>query len=94
MRLIAKKKVDVNISNDFNNTPLTVCIISGNTDVLKELCKRPDLKVTDEAKNAAKEAGINLNDYIKPDNSVFDEATATSMADLLSELESAASVMA
>jgi hypothetical protein len=58
------------------------------------LCKRPDLKVTEDDERVAKGNNINLKDYVKPDESVFTTTEANSMADLLSELESAATVMA
>jgi ankyrin repeat protein len=92
--LVAKQSVDVNLPNDFGFSPLAIAITHGNMDVVESLCKRPDLKVTEEDKSVAKSHNINLKDYLKPDNSVFTTTEANSMADLLSELESAATVMA
>jgi ankyrin repeat protein len=92
--LVAKQSVDVNLPNDFGFSPLAIAITHGNMDVVESLCKRPDLKVTEEDKSVAKNHNINLKGYLKPDNSVFTTTEANSMADLLSELESAATVMA
>ena len=92
--LIAKKDVDVNVPNDFGFSPLSIALSNGSLDIVTELCKRPDLKVSEDDQKVAKSNNINLKDYIKPDNSIFATTEATSMADLLSELESAATVMA
>ena len=88
-KLIANPKVDVNQGNEFMATPLTVCLNAKNLDVLTELGKRPDLKVREEDRQLAKSLGIDLNSYIKPDDSMLED-----MESLLSELESAASVAA
>jgi hypothetical protein len=86
-KLIANRSVDVNQDNEFGFSPLSVCISHNNLDVLKELGKRPDLKITDKDKEAAKKSGINLDEYIKPDNTLLDDVN--SMASLISELEAA-----
>jgi hypothetical protein len=88
-KLIANPKVDVNQGNEFMATPLTVCLNAKNLDVLTELGKRPDLQVREEDRQLAKSLGIDLNNYIKPDDSMLED-----MESLLSELESAASVAA
>ena len=88
-KLIANPKVDVNQGNEFMATPLTVCLNAKNLDVLTELGKRPDLQVREEDRQLAKSLGIDLNSYIKPDDSMLED-----MESLLSELESAASVAA
>ena len=81
--------MDVNQGNEFMATPLTVCLNAKNLDVLTELGKRPDLQVREEDRQLAKSLGIDLNSYIKPDDSMLED-----MESLLSELESAASVAA
>jgi ankyrin repeat protein len=86
-KLIANRNVDVNQDNEFGFSPLSVCISHNNLDVLKELGKRPDLKITDKDKEAAKKSGINLDEYIKPDSTLLDDVS--SMASLISELEAA-----
>ena len=91
--LISKQRTDVNIPNDFGFSPLTIAMTHNNMDVVEALCKRPDLKVTEEDEKTASTCGIVLKNYLKPDESIFKSSEAQ-MADLLSELESAATVMA
>jgi ankyrin repeat protein len=91
--LISKQRTDVNIPNDFGFSPLTIAMTHNNMDVVEALCKRPDLKVTEEDEKTANTCGIVLKNYLKPDESIFKSSEAQ-MADLLSELESAATVMA
>ena len=91
--LISKQRTDVNIPNDFGFSPLTIAMSHNNMDVVEALCKRPDLKVTEEDEKTASTCGIVLKNYLKPDESIFKSSEAQ-MADLLSELESAATVMA
>jgi hypothetical protein len=91
-KLIANPRVDVNQVNDFMVSPVAVCITKNNLEVLRELGKRPDLVVREEDKALAKNSGINLDEYIKPDNSLLEDVD--SMESLLSELESAATVAA
>ena len=91
-RLVSNMNVDVNQANDFKLNPLSVCINSNNLEALRELGKRPDLVVTDEHRKLAKNNGINLDEFIAPDNSMHEDVD--SMESLLSELESAATVAA
>jgi ankyrin repeat protein len=86
-KLIANPNVDVNQANEFTFTPLTICLNAKNFDILAELGKRPDLQVREEDKQLAKSLGINLDDYIKPDDSFLEDVS--SMESLLSELEAA-----
>lgn len=86
-KLIANPKVDVNQSNEFMSTPLTVCLNAKNLETLRELGKRPDLQIREEDRQLAKNLGIDLNEYIKPDNSFLEDVN--SMESLLSELEAA-----
>lgn len=90
--LAANSKVDVNTPNCFGNNPVTLCISNKNLDALKELGKRPDLIVGEETRKMAKNAGVNLDEYIKPDYSMANDVA--SMESLLSELESAATMAA
>jgi hypothetical protein len=73
-------------------SPVAICITSKNLDILRELGKRPDLVLREEDKQLAKNNGINLDEFIKPDNSLLEDVN--SMESLLSELESAATVAA
>ena len=91
-RLIADRNVDVNQANEFHLSPLKKCISANNLETLRELGKRPDLVVSEEDKTLAKNRGINLDEYIVPDNSILEDVN--SMESLLSELESAATVAA
>ena len=91
-RLISDRNVDVNQANSFMLSPVAICITSKNLDILRELGKRPDLVLREEDKQLAKNNGINLDEFIKPDNSLLDDVN--SMESLLSELESAATVAA
>ena len=91
-KLIANPSVDVNLPNEFMYTPLSICISAKNLDILRELGKRPDLQIREEDRQLAKNLGIDLNEYIKPDESFLEDVN--SMESLLSELESAASVAA
>jgi hypothetical protein len=69
--LASKKNVDINVVNDFECAALGNCIRSKNLEALKIIGKRPDVKVREEDKKLAKSCGINLSDYIKPDESIF-----------------------
>ena len=69
--LASKKNVDVNIVNDFECAALGDCIRNKNLEALKIIGRRPDVKVREEDKKLAKTYGINLNDYIKPDEKIF-----------------------
>lgn len=91
-KLISDRNVDVNQENEFHQSAIKKCISSNNLEVLRELGKRPDLVVSEEHKALAKNRGINLDEYIAPDNSILEDVN--SMESLLSELESAVSVAA
>ena len=65
-KLLAKPSVNVNVANDFNCTALGTAIRFKNLKALELIGKRPDVVVREEDKEMAKEYGINLNDYIKP----------------------------
>jgi ankyrin repeat protein len=89
-KLISNKKVDVNHTNIFNQSPVSICIMKDNLEILEELGKRPDLVITEEDKKVAKNHNVKLDKFIHPDSSVL--VDVDSMESLLSELESAASV--
>lgn len=90
--LIKNGRVDVNMPNEFGFNPVSVCIQNKNLELLSELGKRPDLKISEENKTQAKNSGIRLDDYINPDSNFIEDIE--SMDSLLSELESAATVSA
>jgi hypothetical protein len=70
--LASRKDVDINIVNDFECAALGVCIRNKNLEALKIIGQRPDVKVRNEDKKLAKSFGVNLNDYIKPNDGIFD----------------------
>ncbi len=69
--LASKKNVDINIVNDFECAALGDCIRNKNLEALKVIGQRPDVKVREEDKKLAKTYGINLDEYIKPNESIF-----------------------
>ena len=79
--LASKKNVDINIVNDFECAALGDCIRNKNLEALKIIGKRPDVKVREEDKKLAKTYGINLSDYIKPDEKIFGSFKFEEVAD-------------
>ena len=79
--LASKKNVDINIVNDFECAALGDCIRNKNLEALKIIGKRPDVKVREEDKKLAKTYGINLSDYIKPDEKIFGSFKFEEIAD-------------
>lgn len=73
--LVSNKNVDVNVVNDFDCGAVSNCIRNNNLEALKVLGQRPDLKIRKEDKSLAKEFGINLDEYIKPTDSIFGKYT-------------------
>jgi hypothetical protein len=69
--LASRKDVDVNVVNDFDCTALGICIRNKNLDALKTIGQRPDVKVRNTDKKLAKSYGINLDEYIKPNDAIF-----------------------
>ena len=70
--LASKRNVDINIVNDFECAALGDCIRNKNLEALKVIGQRPDVKVRKEDKALAKEMDINLDEYIKPNEAIFD----------------------
>ena len=70
--LASKRNVDVNVADDFEHTALGVCIFNKNLEALKVIGQRPDVVVTEKDKKLAKNFKINLDDYLKPNNAIFD----------------------
>lgn len=65
-KLVANKKVNVNIISDSGNTALGYAIEFQNLAAVKLLGQRPDLIVRKEDERLAKEYGIDLKQYINP----------------------------
>ena len=91
-KLVEIPAVDMNISNNLGCNAIQMCLMKNNLEALKVIGKRPDLVVTEDNKKFAKKMGINLDEYIVPDESIMQDAN--SLESLLSELESAASAAA
>lgn len=71
VNLIRRRYIDVNPINDNNETPLTVCLKSNNIKVIKALCQRPDLIITDSDKKLAAKMKIDLKSYVCPTEEIF-----------------------
>ena len=69
--LASKKNVDINVINDFECAALGDCIRNKNLEALKVIGQRPDVKVREEDKKLAKNFGINLDEYIKPNEAIY-----------------------
>ena len=72
-RLANNKNVNINTVNEFNNSPLSNCILNKNLGALRIIGQRPDLVVNKNEANLAKKMKINLDDYINPNPCFFDE---------------------
>ena len=69
--LASNPKVDVNIVNECDCSPLTTCIRKKNLKALSILGERPDLKVRDFDRQLANQFNITLENYIKPNKNFF-----------------------
>lgn len=73
--LVSMKNVDINVVNDFDCAAIGNCIRNNNLEALALIGQRPDLIIRKEDKALAKEMGINLDDYIKPNENIFGKYT-------------------
>ena len=69
--LASNVDVDPNAINDIGYTSVGNAIRRKNLEALKVLGQRPDLKISANDEKEAKKNGINLSDYIKPNNNIF-----------------------
>jgi len=69
--LASKKNVDVNVVNDFESAAIGACIRNKNLEALKVIGQRPDIKVKETDKKLAKSFGIELSEYIKPNEAIY-----------------------
>lgn len=69
--LASMKDIDINVINDFDCGAVANCLNENNLEALKIIGQRPDLVIRDSDRALAKSMKINLNDYIKPDESIF-----------------------
>ena len=81
--LAAKKNVNVNNVNDFGCAALGQCIVNNNLEALKIIGQRPDLKVREEDKKLAKSCKIDLKEYIKPNEDIFNDNVEVETEDSL-----------
>lgn len=77
--LVSKKDIDINVINDFDCGTVANCIRNKNLEALKLLGQRPDLNIRKKDAELAKECGINLDEYIKPTESIFGKYTVENM---------------
>lgn len=69
--LASNVDVDPNAINDIGYTSVGNAIRRKNLEALKVLGQRHDLKISANDEKEAKKNGINLSDYIKPNNDIF-----------------------
>lgn len=69
--LVSNKDIDINVEDEFGVAALGMCIVNNNIEALKLIGQRPDLEVREGDKKLAKNKGINLRDYIKPNEDIF-----------------------
>lgn len=85
-RLVNNTKVNVNIADDFNFTPLGTAINAKNIDAIRLLGTRPDLVIRTCDENNAQKQGFNLYDIIKPNNNTEDGLVINNDISELSEI--------
>ena len=71
--LVKNRKTDINQVSLFECTALTNCLKNDNRKSLAILGQRPDIKVREIDRIVAKEMGIKLEDYLKPNENIFDD---------------------
>ena len=76
-KLASDKNVDVNCINDNGHTAFGEAMIRNNSDAMKALGKRPDLKLSEKDEKIAKDMKIDLTKYLKPTDDVFKSIKAT-----------------
>ena len=84
-KLVANPKVNVNVVNDFNCAALGNAIRKHNWEAVKMIGKRPDLIVRAEDEELAREHGINLSDFIKPQPMELSEESTKSKMNIKME---------
>lgn len=71
-RLVNNTKVNINIADDFNFTPLGTAINARNLDAIKLLGTRPDLVIRQCDVDNARKQGFDLYSIIEPNNNSED----------------------
>ena len=90
--LASRKDVNVNIINGFGYNCLKHCVINSNLNALAVIGQRPDLVVSEEDIAFAKKNGVDLKEYIKPNDNFFNENNAAHVEESLEEAFSMASL--
>lgn len=72
-RLIAKRSIDINAVNQIDDTALTMALCFEKDEIAQLICQRPDLKIQEGDMHAAKIRNINLKEWIKPNENIFDD---------------------
>ena len=85
-RLVNNTNVNVNITDDFNFTPLGTAINAKNIDAIRILGTRPDLVIRKRDVENAKKQGFNLYDIIAPNDNSEDELVVQNEINELSEI--------
>lgn len=85
-RLVNNTKVNVNIADDFNFTPLGTAINAKNIEAIKLLGTRPDLVIRKCDVDNAKKQGFNLYDVIEPNDNSEDGLVIQEDLNELSEI--------
>ena len=75
-RLIYRPDVNIGLINDIDNTIVGVCLYYENFDALSIVGQRPDIVLTKTDKEVARQKGIELSEYLKPNPHFFDTAQA------------------
>ena len=76
-RLIAKRSIDINAVNQIDDTALTMALCFEKDEIAQLICQRPDLKIQEGDMHAAKIRNINLKEWIKPNENIFDDDNQT-----------------
>lgn len=85
-RLVNNTKVNVNIADDFNFTPLGTAINAKNIEAIRILGNRPDLVIRKRDVENAKKQGFNLYDIIAPNDNSEDDLIIQNEINELSEI--------
>ena len=71
--LVKNRNVNINQVSLFECSALTNCLKNDNRKALAILGQRPDIKIREIDRVVAKEMGIKLEDYIKPNEGIYDD---------------------
>ena len=87
-KLASDKNVDVNCINDNGHTAFGEAMIRNNSDAMKALGKRPDLKLSEKDEKIAKDMKVDLKKYLKPTDDVF-KSVKTTESTVVADVEDA-----